>query len=106
MAHPKKSGDSYELYFAIVVGVFALFAIYYFIKLRTVTSPRHKGVSRKDLEAGSKPAVEKKITAMYVPKDVGHRTGHKKVFITNKGLRVYETNEQGLPVPSLTVPQP
>lgn len=87
-----------EAYFAIAVGVFLLFAIYYFIKSRTSTAPRHKGVSKKELDIRPDD-VEKRVTAMYVPKDVGHRTGRKKVFITNKGLRVYETNEQGLPLP-------
>jgi predicted lipid-binding transport protein (Tim44 family) len=37
---------------------------------------------------------------MYIPKEIGTRTGQKKVFQTNRGLRLYETNEHGFPMPA------
>jgi len=40
------------------------------------------------------------VKPLYKPQDIGHRTGNKRVFITNKGLRTYDTNEKGLPMPT------
>ena len=36
------------------------------------------------------------VRAMYVPKDVGHRTGQERVFMTSKGLRSYEVSTDDL----------
>lgn len=41
----------------------------------------------------------KTLKAMYTPQPVGVPTGHKRLFQTNKGLRVYDTNEKGWPLP-------
>jgi hypothetical protein len=43
--------------------------------------------------------------ALYIPKDIGHRTGTRRVFNTSKGLRVFETNYQNFPMPPLPVPR-
>lgn len=40
------------------------------------------------------------MTKYYKPKLVGHSTGKKRVFVTNKGLRVYDVNEFGMPLPA------
>lgn len=45
--------------------------------------------------------VKKFMKPMYKPQEVGHRTGHYKLFQTNKGVRRYEVNELGFPMPPL-----
>jgi len=113
--------SSVALYLGIVVLLFVVFGCYYWFKVRggLVAKKKHQ-ISRRDVlgvpDTQHRPAVaepaprvvgatvppEKALTTMYVPKEVGHRTGQARVFITNKGLRVYETNEHGCPMP---VPQ-
>lgn len=41
-----------------------------------------------------------KVKPMYKPAEVGHRSGRQKLFLTSKGLRSYETNEFGFPMPA------
>lgn len=45
----------------------------------------------------------KTLKAMYTPQSVGVRTGNKRLFKTNKGLRVYDTNEKGWPMPETQI---
>jgi hypothetical protein len=40
-----------------------------------------------------------KMSSLYIPKRIGHPSGKKRVFCTSKGLRVYEVNERGTPLP-------
>lgn len=109
------------LYGMLVVGLFLLFGLYYWFQLRPGWSAKKKHqISRRDVlgvpDTSHRPAAnvaaaplaatahavvppEKALATMYVPKEVGHRTGQQRVFITNKGLRVYETNEHGWPMP-------
>ena len=54
-----------------------------------------------DKGSASSPQTLPGLKPMYAPKEVGHRSGQERVFITNKGLRVYETNEQGWPMPNI-----
>ena len=35
------------------------------------------------------------VKSMYIPKEFGTRTGQKRVFLTNKGLRVFDVNTEG-----------
>jgi len=39
------------------------------------------------------------ITSMYIPKAIGDPTGKFRLFNTSKGLRSYEINSMGLPIP-------
>lgn len=121
------SSSSASVYLLVAIGLMVLFGLYYWFKVRPGLSGAKKHqISRKDVlgvpdtahraapppaaaaataATSSFPAVvppEKALTTMYVPKEVGHRTGHQRVFITNKGLRVYETNEHGWPMPPPT----
>ena len=41
----------------------------------------------------------RQVSAHYQPRDFGHRTGVYRVFNTNKGLRTYEINSEGYPLP-------
>lgn len=41
----------------------------------------------------------KKINPHYKPEEVGRRTGIFRVFNTNKGLKTYEINGEGYPLP-------
>lgn len=52
---------------------------------------------------GKKKTNRKTLKAMYTPQPVGVPTGHKRLFKTNKGLRVYDTNEKGWPLPKTSV---
>lgn len=91
--------------FVIVLFTFLIIGtVYVWLRYRDFRShvPQRVAGSRSRLkqkaeryEAQSKDAVQ----ALYVPKRVGHRTGKLRVFPTNKGLRVYDTNEWGAPVP-------
>ena len=115
------SSSLVSVYFIVVVALFVLFGLYYWFKVRSASNQKRKSqISRKDVLGipdtthretvetvtvvpGDRTTVvppEKALTTMYVPKDVGHRTGYQRVFITNKGLRVYETNEHGWPMPA------
>lgn len=58
---------------------------------------------KPDLEQEQAPKRSKKVAkALYKPQEVGVRTGRKRVFMTNKGLRVYEVNEKNWPMPQRT----
>ena len=39
--------------------------------------------------------------ALYIPQEIGHRSGTRRVFNTSKGLRVFETNYQDFPMPKV-----
>lgn len=120
-----ENGVSVALYVGLVLLLLVLFGGYYWFQVRGGLAAKKKHqISRRDLgvpntqhrpaadpvgaatAAAPPPTValppEKALATMYVPKEVGHRTGQARVFITNKGLRVYETNEHGWPMP---VPQ-
>lgn len=62
----------------------------------TKQSSSKKTENRKNNE--SDPILAK-VKPMYKPAEVGHRSGRQKLFLTSKGLRSYETNEFGFPMP-------
>lgn len=94
------------LLFIVVLG-------YYWFKLRGATAKiKQNGacVAQKQQQQQSQRihdgqtknmAAVAVVKPMYKPADVGHRTGHKRVFISSKGLKVYDTNEHGWPMPPL-----
>ncbi len=45
------------------------------------------------------------VKRLYKPQLVGHSTGVRKVFQTNKGLRIFEVNEYGMPLPRANATQ-
>lgn len=99
------------------VALFLCFGLYYWFRLRSSGPP--SAISKRLIPntKSRTPAapvapppppsdvpdvVEKRIKPMYIPREVGHRTGQKRVFVTNKGLRAYEVNEHGWPLPPVT----
>jgi hypothetical protein len=102
----------------ICTVLFFIALAYYWFKLRGVTSKLKQNMVQKSNNAKSSKSDELRqnrgegkyhnegyqvpvVKPMYKPTDVGHRTGHKRVFISSKGLRVYDTNEHGWPMPPL-----
>lgn len=122
------SSSSFSLYLVVALGLFLLFGLYYwyFILPKSARAqqpqlrPAHSIGPQRRERAGGVPDTthreaaaeatarvasvppEKALTTMYVPKEVGHRSGMQRVFLTNKGLRVYETNEHGWPMPTIS----
>ena len=80
----------------ILVGVGFWFVI---LRKQTEKSPKHgvgmntKHKSTEEVEA---------IQALYVPQEIGQRTGQKRIFSTSKGLRAMDVNQYGLPMPEPT----
>jgi nitric oxide reductase large subunit len=91
--------------FALIVTISLLVTVglYYWMRTKGMDWFRRSKVvldkpSSSQKKAEKDPVVAK-VTTMYKPVNVGDRTGEKRVFITNKGLRVYDVNSAGLPLP-------
>ena len=85
----------------LMVGLLFLLTIYYLYKFKGYTFGGLVGGSKQKQrsEAYSGPAEDPVVMkSLYKPKPVGHLTGEKRVFMTNKGIRVFPVNEQGWPV--------
>jgi len=98
----------------VSVALFLVIIVYYWLQLRSGGKslkslwkgrrgePQSVAVRRQHSEgydSAEEAASDRHVLQpMYVPRDIGHRTGHKRVFITNKGLKVYDTNEFGWPM--------
>lgn len=67
----------------------------YFKKSSSVVEQIQESVPRSQ-KPGHKP--QSTMSAMYIPKHMGHNTGQKRVFNTNKGLRSYYVTAENTPL--------
>lgn len=95
-----QSDNNTYVYILIAFGAFLVFSAYYWFQWQKTTVVVAKKKKGTDVVPSEQDPVTRRISRMYVPTETGHRTGTRRVFVTNKGLRVYETNEQGLPLPN------
>lgn len=97
-----------QLGIAIVVGlviviVLVVLVVKYKRRRAVVVAPAP--TTGKPVSAVEDEVVKKFMKPMYKPQEVGHRTGRFKVFQTNKGVRTYEVNELGFPMPNAPAKQ-
>jgi Na+-translocating ferredoxin:NAD+ oxidoreductase RnfG subunit len=117
----QKNQQTISLVILVVLCCVLIVGVYWYLKLRVksvkaekpqlVQQPVVPPPKVNDLEntksrtvESIQPIIESKphqivVKPMYVPVETGVRTGEKHVFMTSKGLRVYEVNEFGFPLP-------
>ena len=79
------------VFLVILVALFFAVVVKLFITYRS-TSEQKQQQKQKQKQQQTNPH--------YQPKESGHRTGQSRLFLTNKGLRSYEVNSEGYPVPN------
>jgi len=87
------------LVFCILAALF--FLVYYWFKIRQVSKSgnakaKNNNQRQQQNQRSYKPP---EVKSLYVPQEVGHRTGKQRLFNSSKGLRLYEVNEFGAPMP-------
>jgi hypothetical protein len=99
-------GDLEFFLLLVVAALFVAVIVYVYLKLKGyIGKPKPLIGNLQELQHNIPTAKipgqqAKKMQALYRPKEIGHRTGQTRVFITNKGLRKYEVNEFNYPMPN------
>lgn len=87
------SNQFFNILLLVVTAVFVLIFLYYIHKVYSLRKSASLSAAPVPVPQGPQ------VRNMYVPQEKGVRTGKKKVFMTNKGPRLYEVNEMGQPLP-------
>ncbi len=109
MAKTSSSAGTYAFFVCVILIVLLLAIIAWRVwRSREVNKPGSSKFIVPNKQAPSTkyktPAEVDKVTeavqAMYQPVEFGTRTGKQQVFRTSKGLRSYDVNEMGMPLPT------
>jgi hypothetical protein len=99
-------GDLEFFLLLVVASLFVAVVVYVYLKFKGYIGNTQPSLGNfqqleQNIPTAKKPGQQpKKMQALYRPKEIGHRTGQTRVFVTNKGLRKYEVNEFNFPMPN------